>query len=64
MMKRFISNNILDCYGFIRVMQNTNFFHSIVSSRKQKNLVSSLTIDGVESRDPEVSKSHVLHYYK
>jgi hypothetical protein len=35
---------------------NTMFFHSIASSHKRANLISSLTIDGVESRDPEVIK--------
>jgi hypothetical protein len=43
---------------------NTKFFHSIASSRKRVNLISSLHINGIESRDSEIIKTHILDYYK
>jgi Reverse transcriptase (RNA-dependent DNA polymerase) len=43
---------------------NTRFFHSIASSRKRTNLISSLHINGTETRDSEVIKAHILGYYK
>jgi Reverse transcriptase (RNA-dependent DNA polymerase) len=43
---------------------NTKFFHPIASSKKKTYLITSLSIDGIDSRDPEIIKTHIFHYYK
>jgi hypothetical protein len=43
---------------------NTQFFHSIASSRKRANLINSLHINGVECNDPTLITSHIYSYYK
>jgi hypothetical protein len=43
---------------------NSKFFHSISSSRRRANQLTSLQIAGTEVRDPDVIKSHIFHYYK
>jgi hypothetical protein len=40
------------------------FFHSVASSRKRFNLITSLKIDGVETREPLILEKHVFQYYK
>jgi hypothetical protein len=63
-MKLFIGNNKLIYNDFIRVMPILNSFILLLLLEKKTNLISSLNINGVEFRDPEVIKIHVLHYQK
>jgi hypothetical protein len=39
---------------------NTKVFHSIAYSRKCSNLITSLHIDGVECKDPDILKNHIF----
>jgi hypothetical protein len=43
---------------------NTQFFHSITSSRKRANLITSLYINGVECNDPTLITAYIYSYYK